>query len=150
MTTATATPLPSGPLDDTTYRLTLPNSAGAARIARDFVTSLLNVNRHPDLVDDARLCISEVVTNAYRHTRSPLIRVQVTIGADRVTVQVTDNAPTAPTTLGVPYARTDGEHGWGLFLVNRLALAWGANVLGGHAPDRKTVWFVLGGRESTP
>ncbi|MFB7917903.1 ATP-binding protein [Streptomyces sp. NPDC056061] len=150
MTTATATPLPPGPLDGETYRLTLPNTAAAPRIARDFVTSLLNVNRHPGLVDDARLCVSEVVTNAHQHTCSPLIRVQVTVGPDRVTIQVADNAPAAPTTLGVPYARTDGEHGWGLFLVNRLALTWGANVLGGHAPGRKTVWFVLGGRESTP
>ncbi|MFF2409308.1 ATP-binding protein [Streptomyces sp. NPDC058092] len=150
MSTATATPLPPNPLGGETYRLTLPNTASAARIARDFVTSLLNVSRHIGLIDDARLCVTEVVTNAHRHTCTHLIGVHVTVNRKRVTVAVADDDPTAPAVLGVLPAAPEGEHGRGLVLVDSLALAWGANVFGGLSPHRKIVWFTLGGPDSTP
>ncbi|MEK8144501.1 hypothetical protein NKH18_30335 [Streptomyces sp. M10(2022)] len=35
--------------------------------------------RGTGLADDARLCVSEVVTNAHCHTRSRLIRVEVAV-----------------------------------------------------------------------
>ena len=52
------------------YRLIVPNSRTAPRIVRDFVAVVLWAADHDRLVDDARLCVSEVVSNAYRHTRS--------------------------------------------------------------------------------
>ncbi|MCX5341986.1 ATP-binding protein [Streptomyces atratus] len=150
MCTATATPLPPPPLGGETYRLTLPNTASAARIARDFITSLLNVSRHPGLIDDARLCVTEVVTNAHRHTCTHLIYVHVTVNRKRVTVAVADDDPTAPAVLGVLPAGSEAEQGRGLVLVDSLALAWGANIFGGRSPSRKIVWFTLGRPESTP
>ncbi|MGW9303584.1 ATP-binding protein [Streptomyces cyaneofuscatus] len=65
MSAATPTPVQPNPLGGESYRLTLPNTAAAPRIARDFLTSLLGVSRHPGLVDDARLCVTELVTNAH-------------------------------------------------------------------------------------
>lgn len=56
------------------YRLIAPNTATAPRVARDFVGTLLRTTEHPGLVDDARLCVSEVVSNAHCHTRSARIR----------------------------------------------------------------------------
>ncbi|MFH8474512.1 ATP-binding protein [Streptomyces sp. NPDC018000] len=144
MSTATATPLPPGPLDNETYRLALPSTACAAKLARDFITSLLNLSSHRDLVDDARLCVTEVVTNAHRHTRTPVIGVETVVRRTRVTVSVTDDAHWAlpePTDFRVEPERVGGQ---GLLLVERLALAWGATILGGGVPNRKAVWFTLG------
>ncbi|NEE44787.1 ATP-binding protein, partial [Streptomyces sp. SID8455] len=71
MSAATPTPVQLNPLGGESYRLTLPNTANTPKLARDFLTSLLRVSRHPGLVDDARLCVTELVTNAHRHTRTP-------------------------------------------------------------------------------
>ncbi|MFJ5111558.1 ATP-binding protein [Streptomyces sp. NPDC088551] len=147
--TATATPVPPPPQGAETYRLALPSTATAPRIARDFVTSLLGLSRHRNLVDDARLCVTEVVTNAHRHTRTPLIRVRVTVNRKQVTVSVADNKPWA---LPTPAARTapganraggEQDSGRGLVLVESLALAWGSTVYGGSSPSHKSVWFTL-------
>ncbi|MFE4368572.1 ATP-binding protein [Streptomyces sp. NPDC056835] len=147
--TATATPVPPPPQGAETYRLALPSTATAPRIARDFVTSLLGLSRHGNLVDDARLCVTEVVTNAHRHTRTPLIRVHVTVNRKQVTVSVADDKPWV---LPTPSARTgpaaldaagEQDSGRGLVLVESLALAWGSTVYGGCSPSHKTVWFTL-------
>ncbi|MEV0784935.1 ATP-binding protein [Streptomyces sp. NPDC050423] len=144
MSHATTTPRPSRPLGGETYRLTLPNTASAAKLARDFVTSLLGVSGHHDLVGDAQLCVTEVVTNAHRHTRTPLIRVHVAVNRKRVTVAVADDGPAAPPLLRALRAGPEQEGGRGLMIVDSLALAWGANTAGEHHPGRKVVWFTLG------
>ncbi|WP_335935368.1 ATP-binding protein [Streptomyces sp. PTD5-9] len=144
MSTVTATPLPPGPLDGDFYRLALPSTACAAKLARDFLASLLDLSSHRNLVDDARLCVTEVVTNAHRHTRTSVIGVQTVVRRSRVTVAVTDDAHWAlpkPTDFHFAPERVGGQ---GLLLVERLTLAWGATVLGGGVTCRKAVWFTLG------
>ncbi|MFE1962430.1 ATP-binding protein [Streptomyces sp. NPDC059479] len=119
----------------------MPNSACAPRIARDFVGSLLHITDHPALADDARLCVTEVVTNSHRHTDSWQIQVDVTVRQRDVTVYVKDDKPYA---LPVPgNSDTQQEHGRGLLLVENLAAQWGSTVYGGRAPVAKTVWFTL-------
>ncbi|WP_405561830.1 ATP-binding protein [Streptomyces sp. NBC_01180] len=125
------------------YRIALPSTANAPRIARDFVTSLLTVSRHRDLADDARLCVAEVVSNAHRHTRTPRIQLCATVNRKQVTVSVADNAPWFLPVLTTPPAGDQLECGRGLLLGDRLALAWGWTLLGGCTPDRKAVWFTL-------
>lgn len=148
--TSVHTTAPSAPphrQDGEGYRLSLPNTARSAGIARDFVTSLLTGTPHSGIVDDARLCVTEVVSNAHRHTRTPLIRVHVTVGQEQVTVSVTDDKPwTVPAAGGTPGGlRSDAqrEGGWGLFLLEELASAWGSDVCGCCTPRHKTVWFTL-------
>ncbi|GGV90117.1 hypothetical protein GCM10015535_45400 [Streptomyces gelaticus] len=147
---ATAHSAPPGPQGSEIYRLALPNTSSAAKLSRDFVSSLLTVSRHCGLIDDARLCVTEVVTNAHRHTRTPLIRVRVTVQRKQVTVSVADDdhwalpEPSAFPELG------EREGGRGLLLVERLALAWGMTVLGGCAPYRKAVWFTLARAGAAP
>ncbi|MFD3972380.1 ATP-binding protein [Streptomyces cyaneofuscatus] len=151
MSAATPTPVQPNPLGGESYCLTLPNTANAPRLARDFLTSLLRVSRHPGLVDDARLCVTELVTNAHRHTRTPLIRVHVAVNRKRVTVAVTDDGGTAGTALARTPRTGDEqeEHGRGLVLVESLALAWGTGSGGGRHPGRTVVWFTLGRPEVT-
>lgn len=144
MSHATTTSRPSNPLGGETYRLTLPNTAGAAKLARDFVTSLLSLSRHHDLVEDAQICVTEVVTNARRHTPTPLIRVHVAVNQQRVTVAVSDDGPAAPPLLRALCVGPEQERGRGLMIVESLALAWGANTAGEDHPGRKVVWFTLG------
>lgn len=144
MPEATTKPLPINPLGGETYRLTLPNTASAAKLARDFVASLLGVSRHHDLVEDARVCVTEVVTNAHRHTRTHLIRVHVAVNRRRVTVAVADDGPAAPPLLRALRTGPEQERGRGPMIVESLALAWGASTAGEHHPGRKVVWFTLG------
>ncbi|MFJ8001355.1 ATP-binding protein [Streptomyces sp. NPDC096310] len=144
VTTLPDPPVPPQPQGGETYRLLLPNTAGAPKIARDFVASLLVVSRHLPLVDDARLCVTEIVTNAHRHSGTRLIRVHATVNRKRVTVFVADDNPWILPVPGVPApaAGLEREQGQGLLLVARLALAWGATVYGGCSPSRKAVWFT--------
>ncbi|MFJ7998663.1 ATP-binding protein [Streptomyces sp. NPDC096310] len=150
MTTVTAFPAPPAlpapppaPQGGEIFRLAVPNTVNAPRIARDFVGSLLRVGRHSTLVDDARLCVTEIVTNAHRHTRTRQIRIDVTVNRKQVTVSVTDDKPWA---LPMPQSRCAGqefEDGQGLHLVNTLAHAWGATIYGACSPRAKAVWFTL-------
>ncbi|MEW2194724.1 ATP-binding protein [Streptomyces microflavus] len=154
MSAATPTPVQLNPLGGESYRLTLPNTANAPKLARDFLTSLLRVSRHPGLVDDARLCVTELVTNAHCHTRTPLIRVHVAVNRKRVTVAVTDDGGPVGTAFGTalrptPAATPEQEHGRGLVLVESLALAWGTGSGGERHPGRTVVWFTLGRPEAT-
>ncbi|MFI6703803.1 ATP-binding protein [Streptomyces sp. NPDC050509] len=146
-------PVPPAPHGGEGYRLGLPNTVNAPKVARDFVTSVLGVGRHVPLVDDARLCVTEIVTNVHRHTRTPLIRVHMTVGAAQVTVSVADDDPWALPLPGRPGPGAgpglgsgedeEREDGQGLFLVARLSLAWGVTIHGGYSPTHKAIWFTL-------
>ncbi|MET7502823.1 ATP-binding protein [Streptomyces microflavus] len=150
MSAATPTPVQLNPLGGESYRLTLPNTANAPKLARDFLTSLLRVSRHPGLVDDARLCVTELVTNAHCHTRTPLIWVHAAVNRKRVTVAVTDDGGPVGTAFGTALRPTpEQEHGRGLVLVESLALAWGTGSGGDRHPGRTVVWFTLGRPELT-
>ncbi|WP_237530822.1 ATP-binding protein [Streptomyces sp. SID3212] len=144
--TATALAPPQG---GETYRLAVPNTASAPKIARDFVGYVLLVSRHDVLLDDAQLCVTEVVTNAHRHTCTQLIRVTVTINRKQVTVSVVDDKPWAlpvpqrPHPTCPPHPAYERSSGQGLLLVETLANAWGATIHGGVSPTTKAVWFTL-------
>lgn len=149
-TTATPIPAPPDPLGGERYRLTLPNTASAARIAREFVASLLAREQRGELVDDARLCVTELVTNAYRHTSSSLVRVHVAVNRKRVTVSVADYDPLAVQALAARQPGREQVSGRGLLIVEALALAWGTNSLDDRLPGHKAVWFTLGRSERAP
>lgn len=143
------TPVRPSPIGGEVYRLTLPNTASAPRLARDFAASLLEVSRHLGLVDDARICVTELVTNAHRHTGTPLIRLQAAVNRKRVTFAVTDEGSPLTGALGALRAGPEEERGRGLALVENLALAWGTHGGGPRHPGRKVVWFTLGRPEPT-
>lgn len=121
-----------------TVRLQLdcgPEAAAAARAA----ISMLDGCAPRELLDDARLLTSEVVTNAVRHSgaaEGSVVDVEVAATADHVAVGVSDQGNGF-----VPRARTKGQSegsGWGLHLVERLASSWGV-----EAEPQPRVWFEL-------
>ncbi|MBP0458665.1 ATP-binding protein [Streptomyces montanisoli] len=140
------------------YRLVLAPSSSAPKLARDFVGLLLRERGRAAFADDARLCVTELVTNAYRHTDTPAIGLDVVMASGATTLYVADDQPWA---LPVP-GRQDlcevgvgagpdgdgpGEGGRGMRLVGSLAHAWGMTIHGAHAVGRKHVWctFVADG-----
>ncbi|MCT9090575.1 ATP-binding protein [Streptomyces sp. ASQP_92] len=148
MKTAPALAPPAPPAEPpTSYRLTVPNGATAPGVARDLVAALLRSTGHPQLVEAARLCTSEAMTNVHRHApRTRLVHVEVSVGSKGVTVCVVDDEPHL---LPEPQERfTDQERGLGLYLICTCSDAWGVTLRGGLIAKTKSVWFRLdeGGR----
>ncbi|WP_225844760.1 ATP-binding protein [Streptomyces sp. HPF1205] len=114
-----------------------------ARARRELVDALTAWGL-PELRDAAELVLSELVTNAVRHARSPrgrLIETRVRRLPDgRVRIEVHD----ANTDLPVPRASSDtDEGGRGLQLVDALtAHQWGVS---GRTGVGKAVWAIVAG-----
>ena len=93
----------------------------------------------PPLLDDAKLLVSELVTNSIRHSGLrpwDLIGVHVTWSATKVRVDVHDRPQAAPhRPAGSIRPRPGADSGWGLYLVDRLASRWGQG--------RGRYWFEL-------
>ncbi|MFJ5214692.1 ATP-binding protein [Streptomyces sp. NPDC088354] len=76
------------------------------------------------LRDDAEMIVSELFTNAVRHTGSEHIACALWFDGERLRLEVTDQgrAPTAPRPRA---AGVDEEGGRGLLLVGALSQVWG-------------------------
>ena len=123
-----------GPVD-----ITLPAEPAAVPEARRALAAL-----QPSLPEatwlDLRLLVSEVVTNAVRHTGAATgaeLRLVATQQDGVVRVEVHDEGAgfAAP---AEPQPRAAGTSGWGLFLVQKLSRSWGT----APEPDAH-VWFEL-------
>jgi CheY-like chemotaxis protein/anti-sigma regulatory factor (Ser/Thr protein kinase) len=115
--------------------LDLTNDVLAVRDARAHVGELLRTWGYDDLVDDAVLVVSELVTNAVAHADSNCA-VVVNRAGGGVRIEVRDEG------AGVPdlQAPSDlAEDGRGLMIVSALATAWGV----ASDPPTKTVWVEL-------
>jgi anti-sigma regulatory factor (Ser/Thr protein kinase) len=132
--------MPPGP-EPLCFREHLPSeltSVAEARRALDRVRS-----RVTDLTfRDARLLVSELVTNAVRHVpgeRAAGVDLLVDVRDGRLRAEVRDRG------LGFePRAREDGPEvpsGWGLHIVDRVASRWGV-----EQRDGALVWFELDDR----
>ena len=120
-------------------RLELPAQTAAIAQARASLDEF-EAELDPTALSDLRLLVSEVVTNAIRHTNAPedgRILLVIEPGREGVRVEVHDEGPgfIAP---AVPAPRAAGTSGWGLFLVERLARRWGVETV-----PRPYVWFFL-------
>ncbi len=128
------------------YSLRIPSHATSPRIARDFVASVLHTQRLGDLVDDATLCVSELVTNACLHSAVETgagLRLIASSAGVRGTVYDEDVA------LPVLSEGCDSESGRGLWIIDSLTAGrWGAERCGWRTGRRdeggKGVWFELG------
>ncbi|GAA4062543.1 MULTISPECIES: ATP-binding protein [Actinomadura] len=121
--------------------LVVPGIERAVGHVRRWLSDVLGPD-HPGLYD-CSVCVSELMTNALRHTDSGLggsIRVELVIGRERVRGEVTDDggAESVPRVLDAG----DGVRGRGLRIVEAYSLAWGVRRRG-HG---FTVWFVLDAR----
>ncbi|MFI8419591.1 SpoIIE family protein phosphatase [Streptomyces sp. NPDC085460] len=108
--------------------------------ARAFVRDTLQGWGHPELVDDAVVLTSELVTNAVVHagTAADVLCLR---SEDSIRVEVADRYPEReiPVQSGRGIASPDRENGRGLLLCAALADRWGVD----YSPTRKHVWFHL-------
>ncbi|WP_406411135.1 ATP-binding protein [Streptomyces halstedii] len=119
------------------YARTLPREAQQARTARLLVTMALRAWGLGGLDDDARLVMTELVSNAVVHARRGLVRVTVTrVTARRVRVAVVDFSAEQPSPQS---SGEDIESGRGLAIVEALSGQWGVDPL----PWGKRVWAEL-------
>jgi anti-sigma regulatory factor (Ser/Thr protein kinase) len=104
-------------------RLELPRHPEAASRARRWVDRLLHERGVSEPVrESARLVSSELVTNALRHGQGR-IEVRVTMLDEFLRIEVVDEgADQAP---AVRQPTSDDSGGWGLRIVDQLAVQWG-------------------------
>jgi anti-sigma regulatory factor (Ser/Thr protein kinase) len=107
----------------------------APALARHFVTDLLQRLEHSALLEDAKLVVSELATNAMVHARSSFT-VEVHPRATGVRLSVRDASRTKPTLSDHDALAISGR---GLRLIDMLAANWGVEL----ADDGKTVWAEL-------
>ncbi|WP_104821131.1 SpoIIE family protein phosphatase [Kitasatospora sp. MMS16-BH015] len=118
----------------------------SAAAARGFVRDTLLGWGLPEVVDDAVVLVSELVTNAVVHAGTAA-EVRCLRESDTVRIEVTDRHPERglPSLAHVPaassdrYADPDGEGGRGLLMCSALSTTWGVE----YAAGQKTVWFRL-------
>jgi GAF domain-containing protein/anti-sigma regulatory factor (Ser/Thr protein kinase) len=120
------------------FSLDLAGGFKAAEAARRSLDRLAE-ELAPELLEDVRLLVNELVTNAVRHARvgtGETIRLTVTVAPELVRAEVRDpGAGFEPPTGGPSLERAAG---WGLYLVERFADRWGIDDSGGTC-----VWFEI-------
>jgi anti-sigma regulatory factor (Ser/Thr protein kinase) len=103
--------------------------------ARDALEELAD-ELDPAVMEDARLLVTELVTNGVRHGQGQVVRLILDVPRpDRLRCEVIDDGHGF-----LPIARaadSTDEGGWGLYLVEKLAETWGVREGSTH------VWFEL-------
>ncbi|MGW7414982.1 ATP-binding protein [Streptomyces sp. NPDC054863] len=139
MSAVLATPAP--PPEAGVYRFMAPRRRTTPRVVRDWVTCLCRDAGFEGLVEDARLCVSEAVTNVVLHTHTAMVVTDVMLRERGISVNVYDNVPNP---VPVPYDHySDEEKGRGLRIVESLSEQWGVTYFCDLATPGKAVWFRL-------
>jgi anti-sigma regulatory factor (Ser/Thr protein kinase) len=112
-----------------------PDSAAEARRALGEISDHLSPRR----LEDARLLVSELVTNALRHAGlgdNDVITLVVVTGDRALRIEVCDPGPGFE--VSEPTPDPARPSGWGLYLVRELSDRWGV-----ERNERTRVWFEL-------
>ncbi|MEV5436994.1 ATP-binding protein [Streptomyces sp. NPDC052682] len=140
-------PEPADPLPyEGVWRFTAPAVDASVPQARHAVRDLLlrqGVPVSEDLVHSLLLIVSELVTNAVRHAAvlSPVLAVEVAVGAEWIRVSVEDNHPYRPTALEAAHSETGGR---GLLLVREITVEAGGMCDVEHTTSGgKVIWATL-------
>jgi serine/threonine-protein kinase RsbW len=125
------------PTASPSYSRSYPGCTEQAGAVRRFVADVLEGS---SALDDAVLCVSELVANAILHSKSGLpggrFKVRVSCyPAGHVRVEVTDQGG-----LWIPDPSGRQNHGRGLLIVSHLATDWG---IVGDGQTGRTAWFEL-------
>lgn len=116
------------------HTLTLTPVPSAARLARAWVVSVLE-GWPEEGIENAYLVVSELVTNAILHARTPIV-LDCEASGPQARFEVRDEQHGAP--LVKPYA-LDSPTGRGMRLVNSVAEEWGVST----STAGKAVWCVV-------
>ena len=112
----------------------LSNSAESVRLSRTVVRRIL-ASCPPEFVESASLLTDELVTNAIRHGRAPIV-LTIRFDAQILVIEVVDCGRGQPVPRRVD---ASAERGRGLRIVDEVADEWGVHQL----PEGKRVWCRL-------
>lgn len=114
----------------------MPCAPESARSARHLVQEKLTEWGRLDLLEEARLIVSELVGNAARHTGCTRLCVALGLDGDRLRLAVRDSSRTLPVVIKSGVTETSGR---GMGLVDSIANRWGVD----EAPFGKWVWAEI-------
>jgi anti-sigma regulatory factor (Ser/Thr protein kinase) len=118
--------------------LSLPPAPTAATQARSEVTAQLASRVGASVLEDVRLLVTELITNALRHGRlsaGDRVSLKATVDGDVVRIEVRDPGRNGEVAQRPPGPRGGG---YGLYLVEQLAKRWGV-----ERKDGTVVWCEL-------
>ncbi|MEK8144312.1 ATP-binding protein [Streptomyces sp. M10(2022)] len=137
MATATVTP-------PWAYTLQLLQDPRAPGVARSTLRTVLRVHGLAELTETAELLASELVTNAYLHSKGPYSLRLRGAGRQRIRLSVWDTNPhiPAPFSWSAEAPSVLAEGGRGLYLVTLYAESWGAYLMDSGLPGQggKLLW----------
>jgi len=138
--------VPGSPLRQ---RIRLRSEPTAPRRARDFLGAVCAGWNEPGFVDTGGLLVSELVSNAVLHARTP-VEVLLQLADGRLLIQVHDDGSGVPAVVPAANRVIGGN---GLDIVSRLAESWGVTPDGPGDADAdgaenkraggKSVWCVI-------
>lgn len=105
-----------------TRELQLPRTSECGALARRWLERELGASIDATALADAKLVLTELVDNAFLHGEGG-IRVRLDTGRDRLRLEVTDHGSGAAIQIR---EHADQIGGWGLRVVDRLSMRWGA------------------------
>jgi anti-sigma regulatory factor (Ser/Thr protein kinase) len=114
---------PIGPLE-----VTLTAGTGAPAAARAHVMAWLAGHAGPATIVDARLAISELVTNSIQHAGAPVdapIHLRASVAADVLSLEIQDRGTGGAITRRTPDLQHGG--GFGLNVVDVVSRRWGVD-----------------------
>ena len=115
----------------------LPKSNDAPALARDFI-GRLDGSVPRELVDDATLLVSELVSNGVKYGGDGRIMLHVEADAEHVRAEIVDQGSGfEPLSRAKRQMALSDEGGWGLHLVEKIADEWGVHEGSTH------VWFEV-------
>jgi anti-sigma regulatory factor (Ser/Thr protein kinase) len=121
--------------------IALPTGSSAPGAARVVVAHCLTGLVSQQILRDAQLLVSEVVTNSLTHgelSDGDTVVVHVYLAADSLRLEIVNRGTAGAVTARSPDTRSRGG-GFGLDLVDRLTASWGVRRNGGT-----NVWFEMG------
>jgi anti-sigma regulatory factor (Ser/Thr protein kinase) len=116
------------------FQVELPPDLSASAHARRHTVELLNGRCPQPLVDDVLIVVSELVTNAVRHTGGACA-LSVQVGTGQIVVEVCDGDGRPPVATRMQAVSL----GRGLGMVQMLTTRWGIE----RQPHGKTVWAEI-------
>lgn len=107
----------------------------------EFRRALETLGLPAETVENAKLLVTELVTNSIRHAGlgpRDLVRFKAVWSEQTLRVSIHDGFPRgiSPRLRGPILPSTTGTSGWGLYLVDRLAVRWGVD-------EKEGYWFEL-------
>jgi anti-sigma regulatory factor (Ser/Thr protein kinase) len=120
-------------MSDWSHETVLEAEPQSAALARDFVSLHLLAHQLAHLVEDVRLVVSELATNAVAHAQTPFV-VTLSSGNGSVLLDIQDGS-TSAVVPSVPDVMD--MSGRGLMIVELLSHEWGTSSNG---QGLKSVW----------